>query len=159
MPDLCVATSEAKFQDVLSVPAPFSIAPSGSLSVATLLLLNLHTVLQNDASATRIFFSKKSPLLELPIDFVSWPVPPFQTASSLRDRASGAFQDGDKSVIHPSFPDDPLPMWVVSYWVAMSHALENQRDWRTSYDWVLDRLDVVPANGQELEIVDDVLDV
>jgi hypothetical protein len=41
----------------------------------------------------------------------------------------------------------------------MSHALESQHDWRTSYDWVLDRLDVVPADGQELEVVDEVLDV
>jgi hypothetical protein len=31
-------------------------------------------------------------------------------------------------VIHPSFPDDPLPLWVVSYWAAMAHALESQRD-------------------------------
>ncbi|KAG1871519.1 hypothetical protein F4604DRAFT_1681618 [Suillus subluteus] len=42
MPDLCV-TSDAKLQDVLSVPVPFFIAPSGHLSVAELLLLNLHT--------------------------------------------------------------------------------------------------------------------
>jgi hypothetical protein len=62
-------------------------------------------------------------------------------------------------VIHPSFPDDPLPMWVVSYWAAMSHALKSQCDWHTSYDWVLDQLDVVPADGQELEVVDEVLDV
>ncbi|KAG1807535.1 hypothetical protein EV424DRAFT_1543821 [Suillus variegatus] len=100
-----------------------------------------------------------SPLLQFPADFVSRPVPPFQTASSLRNRASGAFQNGDKSVIHPSFPNDPLPMWVVSYWVAMSHALENQRDWRTSHDWVYDRLDVVSTDGNELEIIDEVLDV
>ncbi|KAG2130281.1 uncharacterized protein EDB93DRAFT_1095017, partial [Suillus bovinus] len=64
-----------------------------------------------------------------------------------------------KSVIHPSFPDDLLPMWVVSYWAAMSHALESQRDWCMSYDWVLDQLDVVLADGQELEVVDEVLDV
>jgi hypothetical protein len=56
--------SDAKLQDVLSIPAPFSIAPSGQLSVAELLLLNLHTVLENDALATRIIFSKNSPLLE-----------------------------------------------------------------------------------------------
>jgi hypothetical protein len=158
MSDLSVP-SDAKLQDVLSIPAPFSIAPSGQLSVAELLLLNLHTVLENDALATRIIFSKNSPLLELPTDFASQPVPPFQTASSLRNRASSAFQDRDKSVIHPSFPDDPLPLWVVSYWAAMAHALESQRDWRMSYDWVLDRLDVVLADGQELEVVDEVLDV
>src|SRR6267154_5485473 len=29
----------------------------------------------------------------------------------------------------------------------MSYALENQRDWRTSHDWVLDRLDAVPPDG------------
>ncbi|KIK33998.1 hypothetical protein CY34DRAFT_18020 [Suillus luteus UH-Slu-Lm8-n1] len=81
MPDLHVA-SEAKFQDVLSVPAQFSIAPSGSLSVAALLLINLPTVLENSASAARIFFSKQSPSLQLPMDFVSRPVPPFQTAST-----------------------------------------------------------------------------
>ncbi|KAG1837854.1 hypothetical protein DFJ58DRAFT_734143 [Suillus subalutaceus] len=82
---------EAKFQDVLSVPAQFSIAPSGSLSVAALLLINLPTVLENSASAARIVFSKQSPLLQLPTDFVSQPVPPFQTASSLRNCARGAF--------------------------------------------------------------------
>ncbi|KAG1866480.1 hypothetical protein C8R48DRAFT_772563 [Suillus tomentosus] len=65
MPDLHVA-SEAKFQDVLSVPAQFSIAPSGSLSVAALLLINLPTVLENSALAARIVFSKQSPLLQLP---------------------------------------------------------------------------------------------
>jgi hypothetical protein len=144
---------------VLSVPAPFSIAPSGHLSVTEFLLLNLHTVLENNTLATRIKFSKKSPLLELLTDFASRPVPRFQTALSLCNCASSAFQDRDKSVIHPSFPDDPLPMWVVSYWAAMSHALESQCDWHTSYDWVLDRLDVVPADGQELEVVDEVLDV
>ena len=29
----------------------------------------------------------------------------------------------------------------------MSYALENQRDWHTSHDWVLDRLDAVPPDG------------
>jgi hypothetical protein len=72
--DLCVP-SDDKLQDVLSVPAPFSIAPSGHLSVTELLLLNLHTVLENDTLATRIKFSKKSPSLELPTDFTSQPVP------------------------------------------------------------------------------------
>ncbi|KAG2363769.1 hypothetical protein BDR07DRAFT_1608610 [Suillus spraguei] len=158
MPDLCVA-SKAELRDVLSVPAQFSIAPSGSLSVAALLLINLPTVLETDASATRIIFSKMSPLLQFPADFVSQPVPPFQTASSLQNRASGAFQNRDKLVIHPSFPNDPLPMWVVSYWVVMSHALENQRDWRTSHDWVYDRLNVISTDRNELEIIDEVLDV
>ncbi|KAG1837853.1 hypothetical protein DFJ58DRAFT_862112 [Suillus subalutaceus] len=47
----------------------------------------------------------------------------------------------------------------MSYWVAMSHALENQHDWHASHDWVYDRFDVVPTDGQELEIIDEVLDV
>ncbi|KAG2159523.1 uncharacterized protein EDB93DRAFT_1099873 [Suillus bovinus] len=47
MSDLCVP-SDAKLQDVLSIPAPFSIAPSGQLSVAELLLLNLHTISLHD---------------------------------------------------------------------------------------------------------------
>jgi hypothetical protein len=55
---------------MLSVSAQFSIAPSGSLSVAALLLINLPTVLENSASATQIIFSKQSPLLQLPMDFV-----------------------------------------------------------------------------------------
>lgn len=150
----------AKIQDVLSVPTQFSIAPSGSLPVAAFLQLALPTALETNASATtRFVFSKKSPMLQLPMGFVSRSVPPLQTASSLRDHASGALQDGIQSVIHPSFPDNPLPLWVLSYWVSMSYALENQRDWRASYDWVLARLDVVPADGPELGIIDEVLDI
>ncbi|KAG1790375.1 hypothetical protein EV424DRAFT_926442 [Suillus variegatus] len=102
----------AKIQDVLSVPTQFSIAPSGSLPVAAFLQLALPTALETNASATtRFVFSKKSPMLQLPMGFVSRSVPPLQTASSLRDHASGALQDGIQSVIHPSFPDNPLPLW------------------------------------------------
>src|SRR5882757_893276 len=140
MPDLC----SAKMRDILSVPAQFSIAPPGSLSVAALLLLDLRTVLEIDTNF--IFkFSKTSPMHQVPMDFASRSIPPFQTASFLHDCASGALQDRNQSVVHPSFPSDPLPLWVLSYWVSMSYALENQRDWRTSHNWVLDRLGVVDA--------------
>ncbi|KAG1871544.1 hypothetical protein F4604DRAFT_1926276 [Suillus subluteus] len=155
-----MSTVDAGFADVLSVPTQFSITPSGSLSVAAFLHLALPTALETDPSATtRFIFSRKSPMLQLPAGFVSQSVPPLQTASSLRNRASGTLQDGIQSVIHPSFPNDPLPLWVLSYWVSMSYALENQCDWRASYDWVLARLNVIPADGPELGIVDEVLDV
>jgi len=154
MPEL----HSAKMWDILSVPAQFSIAPSGSLSVAALLHLDLHTVLEIDTHF--IFeFSKTSPMRQVPVDFASRSILPFQTAALLHDRASSALQDGNKSVIHPLFPSDPLPLWVLSYWVLMSYALENQCDWHTSHNWVLDRLDVVPAGGAELGIIDWVLDV
>ncbi|KAG2362623.1 hypothetical protein BDR07DRAFT_1484569 [Suillus spraguei] len=150
----------AKIQDVLSVPTQFSIAPSGSLSVAAFLHLALPTALETNPSATtRFVFLKKSSMLQLSVGFVSRSVLPLQTASSLHDHASGALQDGIQSVIHPLFPDDPLPLWVLSYWVSMSYALKNQCDWCTSYDWVLARLDVIPADGLELEIIDEVLDI
>ncbi|KAG1871526.1 hypothetical protein F4604DRAFT_1681622 [Suillus subluteus] len=151
---------EAKIQNVLSVPTQFLIAPSGSLSVAAFLDLDLPTALETDASATtRFIFSKKSAMLQLPMGFISRSVPPLQMTSSLCDHVSGALQDGIQSVIHPSFPNDPLPLWVLLYWVSMSYALENQCDWRTSHDWVLARLDAIPADGPELEVIDKVLDI
>ena len=73
-------------QDILSVPAQFSTVPSGSLSAAALLLLDLHTALETDTSFT-FRFSKKSPMRQVPMDFPSRSIPPFQTASFLRDRA------------------------------------------------------------------------
>ncbi|KAG2153499.1 uncharacterized protein EDB93DRAFT_1248765 [Suillus bovinus] len=63
---------------------------------------------------------------------------------ALCDHATSAWQDGDQSIMHPSFPDDPLPLWVLSFWVSMSHALEHQRDWR---------------DCDELETIDNILDV
>ncbi|OAX30530.1 hypothetical protein K503DRAFT_778138, partial [Rhizopogon vinicolor AM-OR11-026] len=93
------------------------------------LLLDLRTVLEIDTNF--IFkFSKTYPMHQVPMDFASQSIPPFQTASFLHDCASGALQDGNQSVVHPSFPSDPLPLWVLSYWVSMSYALENQCDWR-----------------------------
>jgi len=53
----------------------------------------------------------------------------------------------------------PATLCVLSYRISMSYALENQRDWRTSHNWVLDRLDVVPADGAEFKIIDKVLGV
>ncbi|KAG2158539.1 uncharacterized protein EDB93DRAFT_1245770 [Suillus bovinus] len=142
--DLDVAPA-AKIQDILSIPTQFSITPSSNLSVAAFLHLDLPTV--------------KSPMLQLLMGFISRSVLPLQTASCLHDRASGALQNGLKSVIHPSFPNDPLPLWVLSYWVSMSYALENQYNWCTSYDWVLARFNVVPADRPELEIINEVLDI
>ncbi|OJA21356.1 hypothetical protein AZE42_13864 [Rhizopogon vesiculosus] len=66
-----------------------------------------------------------SPMHQVPMDFISRSIPPFKTASFLHDCASGTLQDGNQSVIHPSFSSDPLPL-----------------------------LDVVPAGGAELEIID-----
>ncbi|OJA11203.1 hypothetical protein AZE42_13804 [Rhizopogon vesiculosus] len=60
----------AKMRDILSVPAQFSTAPPGSLSVAALLLLDLRTVLEIDTNF--IFkFSKTSPMHQVPMDFAS----------------------------------------------------------------------------------------
>ncbi|KAJ8584371.1 hypothetical protein M405DRAFT_936657 [Rhizopogon salebrosus TDB-379] len=71
MPDMCNSSdSEAEIRDVLSVPAQFSIAPSGSLSIAALLLLELPTVLDDTGFIFK--FSKELPMLQLPTDLVSW---------------------------------------------------------------------------------------
>jgi hypothetical protein len=61
--------------------------------------------------------------------------------------------------MHLSFPDDPLPLWVLSYWVSMSRALEHQHDWHASHTWILDRLDTVLGDCDELETIDNILDV
>ncbi|KAG2067334.1 hypothetical protein BDR04DRAFT_1120542 [Suillus decipiens] len=98
-------------------------------------------------------------MLQLPMGFVSQSLLPLQTASSLHNHASGMLQDGFRSVIHTSFPNDPLPLWVLLYWVSMSYALKNQHDWHASHDWVLARLDAIPGGGPELGIIDKVLDI
>ncbi|KAG1868447.1 hypothetical protein F4604DRAFT_2020782 [Suillus subluteus] len=136
-----------------------AIIPLHTLSVTQLLIFNLPANLETNLSTTNIVFSQESPMVQLPADFVSQSVPTFSTATALRDHASSAWQDGNQSVIHPSFPDDPLPLWVLSYWVSMSRALEHQRDWRISHDWILDRLDTVSCDCPELEIIDDIFDV
>jgi hypothetical protein len=66
----------------MSFPAQFSISPSGSLSIAALLLLELPTVLDDTGFIFK--FSKELPMLQLPTDFVSWhPLHTLQMLSSI----------------------------------------------------------------------------
>ncbi|KAG1746684.1 uncharacterized protein EDB91DRAFT_1267269 [Suillus paluster] len=128
---------EEILSDLLCVPVKFcAIVPSRTLSVTQLLVFNFPTNLETNPS-----------------------FPAFSMATALRDRATSAWQDRDQSVMHPSFPNDPLPLWVLSYWVSMSHALEHHSDWRASHNWILDRLDTVLGDCAELETIDDILDV
>jgi hypothetical protein len=136
-----------------------SFAYLHTLSVTQLLVFNLSTNLETNLSTTNIIFSQESPMIQLPANFVSQSVPTFSTATALCDHVSSAWQDENQSVIHPSFPDDPLPLWILSYWVSMSHALEHQRDWRISHDWILDQLDTISCDCPELEIIDNIFDV
>ncbi|KAG1798386.1 hypothetical protein EV424DRAFT_1332925 [Suillus variegatus] len=145
---------------LLCIPSKFqAIVPSRTLSVTQLLIFKFPASLETNPSCTSIVLSQEPPKVQLPADFISQSVPAFSTATALRDHATSAWQDGDQSIMHPSFPDDSLPLWVLSYWVSMSHALEHQRDWRASHTWILDRLDTVSGDCDELETIDDILDV
>ncbi|KAG2745061.1 hypothetical protein P692DRAFT_20877321 [Suillus brevipes Sb2] len=112
---------------LLCVPSKFqAIIPSRTLSVTQLLVFELLASLKTNPSCTGVVLSQEPPKVQLPADFISQSVPAFSTATALCDHATSAWQDGDQSIMHLSFPNDPLPLWVLSYWVSMSHALEHQ---------------------------------
>ncbi|KIJ10720.1 hypothetical protein PAXINDRAFT_16331 [Paxillus involutus ATCC 200175] len=144
---------------LLTVPACFSSnIPSHSLSVSEFLNLPLAVALDT-STLVAISFSKMLPPTMLPHGFVSHPVPPYTAVSSLLDLACGMWQSGHRSIIHQSFHDHPLPLWVLPYLASMSHALEHQQDWRASHSWVLHRLRVSPESSVESKIISDVRDV
>ncbi|KAG2116151.1 hypothetical protein DEU56DRAFT_761610 [Suillus clintonianus] len=91
--------------------------------ITQLLDFNLPANLETDLLTTSIIFSQEFPMVQLPTDCVSQSVPTNSTATTLCDHAGSAWQDINQSVIHPSFPDDPLPLWVLSYWVSMCQHL------------------------------------
>ncbi|OJT12062.1 hypothetical protein TRAPUB_11400 [Trametes pubescens] len=63
-------------------------------------------------------------------------VPPVQTLLILKDGLAGAAGSGSRSFLDPRFSDEPTPLWMVTYWMQVTQALQVREDWKLSYRWL-----------------------
>ncbi|KAG1744235.1 hypothetical protein EDB19DRAFT_1906800 [Suillus lakei] len=63
-------------------------------------------------------------------------IPPKSWVYSLRQSLNNAIQDGQQSILHPRFKDQPLPLWMLTLWEKLHAVHEAKMTWLDADMWL-----------------------
>jgi hypothetical protein len=67
-------------------------------------------------------------------------IPPKSWVYSLRESLGDAIRDGKRSIIHPQFKDQPLPLWILNLWESLHAVRYANMTWLTANRWIQDKI-------------------
>ena len=113
------------------------LIPSEAATISSLLDTSLPTIL----SATSLLRTVESCVVR---DEPSWtkdqlistPIPSAQWLKGLDEAIGKAWPNGANSVEHPRSTNIRFPLWIGTFWTALSGVIEEQKEWRRAGEWI-----------------------
>jgi hypothetical protein len=114
------------------------LIPSDEITISSLLKTSLPTV----ASAANLLRPAKSCVACEPPSWTedqlkTMQVPSKEWLMALDGAIVEAWLGGARSIEHPSDPSIRFPLWVGTFWTALSEVIQQQKEWRRAQEWVL----------------------
>lgn len=126
--DLLMEITEVP-QAVCNMLLPSSALPVGEILKFKLPDIEVGCLTDTGASC----FNRARPIENLDL---TRDIPPKPWVYSLREALGDAIRDGKRSILHPRFKDEPLPLWMLTLWETLHTVREAKMVWADADTWL-----------------------
>ena len=130
------------------------LTPSEAATISSLLNTSLPTIL---STASLLRTAESCVVYDEPSwtkgQLISTPIPPAQWLKGLDEAIGKGWPNGANSVEHPRSTNIRFPLWVGTFWTALSSVIEEQKEWHRAGEWIYDLI-----QGRETHEVQAVFD-
>jgi hypothetical protein len=126
--------------EIMDIPQEVSsILPSDDLTVKDILSFKLPDIeVRSFTETAASCFSRARPNENMDL---ATPIPPRSWVHSLRESLDDAIRDGKRSILHPQFKDQPLPLWMLTLWEKLHTVCEAKMTWVNADAWLQQKID------------------